>query len=1133
MKQAEKRFVDLVKAINTGTVARSENDLTRHLANVFEAHGLSCVVDTSPDASRKRPDILGYRETVDADLALAAEVVVEAKKPSEVSSYADLAEAMIDGLWEEKTLPYVLANISRVRLFCITSFVDSAFVKITPTLRSAFNEVAKDLENADAVAALKKQVREECELFSLSKVGTKDGTDQTKAFLAWIAENVCVEALVELKLSEITNILRIKDSHDLDAFAGRLADLVAGPNGGRDSRGVFGAVRGALPASYELLDAETQRDLHLFAMSQNPGADLGSVTQIVKEDPQRWLDDFVAASVHSLISRVFVLNAIEDIYCVRSDDPLIEEGLWVVNAPIYDGLSSSSIRTAFSERLRNLVDSDNEVIRRLAVFGAFFDWILPHLPPREFRAVFELFIVYDFADVEGDLLGRFFELYAQRVNKTKRKALGQYYTPLPIVRFMWWNTMGIVKAIGIGDEFTVLDPGMGSGTFLTIGIPYLAEEFPERFWERFVGFDISPQVMGIAESNIYMAVLAQLDRDQAADVGELRLYTTDTLDPRNGKFLKELIPLFSDERHREYLERTAEIAGSIKRQDQFRLVIGNPPYKNNSRLTLAHVAEQFPALLKSSVEAARAQERNVRDDYAWFFCAADAYVKGNGLISFITSHSYTYKASYRFFREELLKRYRIHSLVLLGTRVFQDVSPRLSFAIITCERRERDLDSGNGCEAIPIYDLSGLEEDSPAGDLGSPEDPRFILFDQVVNGDTVLPDPTQHTPKQEHDFAMLPISEDLVGRVQSGSVPVFTKRGDRFFLRKWPGVITALDCLLKGASKKDLGEKVSAFFTIALNKRGGTKRIVTEMERWANKYGASDSRIDRLVQVAESIRQRGLSYNSANLKRSVSGTISNELRWYPPSDNWHWIYYEPAIRIPRNVNPGKAVGWGSMEQWREPESHRILPKLIFTSSANPRAGFKAFVVDDEWYVKLHGGTSQQYNYTGLVDLTQTIRADGVENNLAGQGEAARAAFISAGGSAEDLLHYIAGIYNSSLAMQFLEERSGHELGIRLPVEDNVDQCLELAREARVLRDLHRLLYMKRPGTRVPAKAMASICAAEILAQLGIVQIKEKAKGGKMKSRVFFELPEKLEEILQEAIAGGQQRVDAIVEELYD
>lgn len=1136
MKAAEKHFIDLVEKINTGKVSRSENDLTRHLANALEAGGLACVVDTSPQASRGRPDILGYREKVDADLALAAEVVVEAKKPDELARVGGARAGMVDGFWEEKTFEYVAANIARIQVFCLTSFVEFGFVRITSALRAAFRKVIEDPDNESAEAELKEQVWQECEILSLEGVGSSEGSSQANHFIDWLRNNLRTDVLSEIPLSEVSNSLRIESGRDLEAFASRLAEIVAGPEGSRASRGMFAAVRSALPVSYEALDAEAQRDLHLFAMSQNPSADLESVQRIVEEEPDRWLDEFVASSVHSLVSRLFVLNAIEDIYCVGEKEPLIEEGLWVINAPAYDGKSAEDMRNTFEARLRELVSSENAVVRRLAVFGAFFDWILPHLPPREFKALFELFVVYDFTDIEGDLLGRFFELYAQRMNKRKRKALGQYYTPLPVVRFMWHTAMEVIEEAASEDDLTVLDPGMGSGTFLREGAKTLAERSYESFWERLVGFDIAPQVMGIAEANLYMAVLAQLEQDQAGEVEDLELYNTDTLDPRNGQFLKQLLPLFSDERHREFLERSADLAGEVKKQEQFRLVIGNPPYKNNSRLTLNQVAERFPALLQSSADASRAQERNIRDDYAWFFCAADAYVGKRGVVCFISSYSYTFKWSYRFFREELLKRYRIRSLALLGTRVFEDVSPRITFAVIACERRPSDLGSAEQCEAIPVYDLSPLEQEGEASVLGTDEDPRFELLDGVVAGERRLPKAVKHVPRPDHGFAMLPISEDLVGRVLESSAPVYKKQGSRIFLRKWPGVITALDGLLKGDERDELGEKVAAFFAIARKPKITTRRMMKELEGWAETYGVRlrEQMFERLVYVAQQVKKYDIRFDPKKLKRSVSGSMSNEIRWYPPVEYWHWIYYEPAIKIPRNVNPGKAVGWGSMEQWREPESHEISPKLIFTTSANPKYGYKAFVVDDEWYVKLHGGTSQQYNYTGLVDPTETLRSDGVENNLAGPGEQARKALLAAGGSAEDLLHLIAGIYNSRLAEEFMSERSGHDLQIRLPSEGNVDQCLEIAAEARRLRDLSRFQCFEWEASRVSERSVGEVCAPEYLVELGAKRVKGSgSKKGKMKPGRYIDLQDDLSERVEGAIEDGQDRVDTLVEALYE
>src|SRR4051812_34030180 len=102
-----------------------------------------------------------------------------------------------------------------------------------------------------------------------------------------------------------------------------------------------------------------------------------------------------------------------------------------------------------------------------------------------------------------------------------------------------------------------------------------------------------------------MAVLSQLTRSHAMEVDELRLYATDSLDYENGSHLRDLLSLIPDEAHRQFLERRVAISSSAKQHRGYRLVIGNPPYKNNGRLNLAQVAERFPALLGLSSSMGR------------------------------------------------------------------------------------------------------------------------------------------------------------------------------------------------------------------------------------------------------------------------------------------------------------------------------------------------------------------------------------------------------------------------------------------------------------------------------------------------------------------------------------------------
>jgi hypothetical protein len=1127
------RFFDLVRSVTAGTTSRSENDLSRHLANTLEGLGLHTVLDSSirSSAARKtRPDILAYTNSLDADLVAAADIVIESKLPSAYTGER-LSNAMLGELWDTKTLPYIGANLSRIQYFVLTTFTDYVILRINSEIRECFRQLLRDQASQQS-SNFRQLCRANTTLLSLENLEKPGWKNIAEYWETWLRNHFEPAALISPSLAEIRDSIVLRGAADLENLARQLAELTAGPEASDTSArfvGLFDSIRSQLSRSYNDLEPEIRRDLHLFVMSRNPASDLSTVELIIREAPSSWIDEFVAAGIHSLISRLFALDVIEDIYCLDAPNPLLERELWVFHVADYEGLGPEELRRFLFGRLEAIKRSKNLILRQLAFHGAFFDWIVPLLDPLLLRRLFLLIASCDFRDLQGDLLGRFFELYSQRINRSRRRALGQYFTPIAIVRLMWSLIDDALPLSGDHiKELAVLDPAMGAGTFLAQGASILSRRGASNFWERLVGFDVSPQSIGIAQVNVYMAALQELSEDTAQEIGELRLYTTDSLDPRNGKYMKQIAPLFSDPRHKEFIERTVEVSAEIKQDKRFLVIIGNPPYKNNSDLTLAQVAERFPRLLSSSAEASQAQVRNIRDDYAWFFAAADFYGDGEGtLLCFITSDSYTKKQSYRFFRQELIRHYSILKIIRLGPSIFADVSPRINFAIIMLARRGNPLISAHDAEPLEFVDMRSVY-------LGSSEgatlESRLRLLEDIANRTQALPVGRLHRPDAEHGFTLYPVEEQLVGRIMRGSAPVYAKEGPRLFLRKWPGLITAFDALFRNDSRELLARRMESFFTLCKSTKGEGKKDLRFAE-WAATHGIyKTDEIERLEALANQVMTHDISYSISNIKRSFAGSIPNDLRWYPPPAFRSWIYYEHRLHIPRNVNPGKPQGWGSMEQWRTPESHEILPKLIFTSSANPGFGYKAFVVDDKWYVKLHGGTSQQYNYTGLNDPGRALSLRSNENNLDREGEAALVELASEGCTPDDLLHFIAGIYNSSLALDFLDEESGHDLQIRLPSQKSRSLAATIAKSSRRLRDLHRILYDSPLQGELPEETGLSLAPVELLSELGITRRTRKAK--RFKSGDYFELPADLGKTVTEAIELEQATLDEQVDLFY-
>jgi len=159
------------------------------------------------------------------------------------------------------------------------------------------------------------------------------------------------------------------------------------------------------------------------------------------------------------------------------------------------------------------------------------------------RAVAEVFfnvLRFDFGDVEGDLLG---DLYQRYFDPETRKALGEFYTPQPVIDYIM---DGVGYERGVSGE-RLIDPACGSGTFLVEAVErYLADV--ERYeddpdWKdhlqdlctrpRVVGLDIHPFAVLMAQIRFVVAILPAYRQAKQSHpdytIRRLPIYRTDTL----------------------------------------------------------------------------------------------------------------------------------------------------------------------------------------------------------------------------------------------------------------------------------------------------------------------------------------------------------------------------------------------------------------------------------------------------------------------------------------------------------------------------------------------------------------------------------------------------------------------------
>jgi hypothetical protein len=1165
-QQTFTRFYDLVAHLNQEKVERSETDITRLFLDVLEAIGISTVLDTNQHGSRKRPDILGYINHIDADLVFPAEIVGEVKKPEEIQQLGgSILAALTGALWKDKFIPYVRTNAARIQYFILTSIIDTAFVRITPDIRQRLTqltpeELLTDEQTKDLVISATTSL-------SLFTLGTPvEALEERNKWEEWVTSHLSSTTLNSFSLLDRANTIPIDTPDSLENFTFTLARLVAGVSsttlrGGKtrnEYRGIFEQIASSLPMSLSNWTQPLNRDFLLYIMSADPSLDTNSVQQRAINEFVQWRESFIAASIHSLVSRLFILKIIEDRYCQNQKKPLIEPDLWVLNTNDYEDKRPEEVLTTFQQKLDRLRKTQNTVIRHITVFGGFFNWIENYIDPTTFTRLLELFIVHNFELLASDLLGHFYEMYAQEVNRTQRKALGQYFTPLPIVEYMWSAVFSRLQQTKIPlDTVEVLDPATGSATFLAQAAHQFGSANVPQFWTKLVGFDIAAQSQGIAQANLYMAVLSQVAQEKALDVSDLRLFTTDTLDLGNANYLGSLIAFMVDPDQRSYLERQVELSHQIKRQSSFRVVIGNPPYLGHSRFSLKQMANRFPRLLASSSQAARAQQALIRDDYAWFFAAADFYLEHQGLLCFITSDSYTRLGSYKYFRQELMRHFHVVSLIYLGANVFPDVGPRIHFSIILLEKREKALESLERSEPFPYYNLSSLVTQANSNKLSGPNDPRFLhLINSARDHAGKLEWSTiqrqESKPVAERDFIFLPLNElgnVLHERFHNDTVFTYLKteterlKADHIFKKKWPGIVTTFDRLLHDKSRTRLEARMQAFFELAtyFDKLGAL-----EQERRVQEFVRNHNldNTQRLIEALQIASRRGMLFEKEKIDHTVSGTLNTGVMWYPDESCTSWLYFEPLFRFERPKQPeGKIQGWGSQSQWRDPLSHDLLPKLVYTVSNNPSSiashGYRAFVLDDHWYVRMAGAASQQYHYTGISQLQTPIQNHMLDeklyDNLTKCGLDIVKTFEEAGGTAEDLLFFIAAIYNSELAAEYHFTTSSEGLGIKRVTPRIVEECLAIARIGHQLRDLHRLLAQHNqfiaPGkfTKTDLEALAP---ASLLETLGVLSPPVEVSS-LYRVMPHYELSHDFWTKVRTMINSSQKEIDTLVEDLYE
>ena len=293
----------------------------------------------------------------------------------------------------------------------------------------------------------------------------------------------------------------------------------------------------------------------------------------------------------------------------------------------------------------------------------------------------------------------FYEHFLSVYDKTKRKASGVYYTPIPVVHFII-NSIDYLLKTHFNTDFrhkdvVALDFATGTGTFLLETFKKALEKvdkgqvksfIKEHLLKNFYGFEYL-----VAPYTIAHLKLSQFLEEKGhilSDKERLQIYLTDTLDNAE----HENYALFPR------LTKEGKEANKIKLEDPILVIMGNPPYHGHS----TNKSKWIDNLLKKGFEI-KANKRTVYKDDGYYTVDGqtlsqlgeknpkwlqDDYVKfiryahwkvanaGKGLIGIITNHSYLENPTFRGMRQSLIDTFdEIYTIDLHGNALKKEVCP--------------------------------------------------------------------------------------------------------------------------------------------------------------------------------------------------------------------------------------------------------------------------------------------------------------------------------------------------------------------------------------------------------------------------------------------------------------------------
>jgi len=407
-----------------------------------------------------------------------------------------------------------------------------------------------------------------------------------------------------------------------------------------------------------------------------------------------------------------------------------------------------------------------------------------------------------------DPIVHFYETFLTEYDPVTREKRGVYYTPEPVVSYIVHSLHKILKEKfkmieGFANEkVTVLDPAAGTLTFLTETAKIAVDEFISKYGEggkgrfikehilkNFFAFELmmAPYAVGHLKISFLLEELGyKLQKDD-----RFKLYLTNTLEMEE-LAEADLPGMFS-------LSEESHLAGKVKKEQPILVILGNPPYSGHS----SNVGEWISREIKVyyQVDGRPLDERNpkwLQDDYVKFIRFAQWKIDqaGEGILGFVTNHSYLDNPTFRGMRQSLMNSFNeIYILDLHGNSLKKEKCPDGS-------KDENVFDIQQGVAIGIFIKKKGVKKnDVYYSDLWGLRDKKL---EWLSKNDITTTRWKRLSPKPEF-YLFIPRDEKLMGKYEN-----YLKITDIFPVNS-VGIVTARDEFVIDFDKEKLKRDINLF----------------------------------------------------------------------------------------------------------------------------------------------------------------------------------------------------------------------------------------------------------------------------------------------------------------------------------